>query len=633
MVALGLVRILRGPDDADRMMAAQLLGTGGIAALLLLGAATGVGAVVDVALTLALLAAFASIAFVKASPPSAADDGDPDRGMRALLNSLSIVAVTAGAFFFLAGTRGAAAFSRHIHAAACADQGRQSRSRTGGARTAAAGRRRVTGFKLVCVWLLVLLSGASRRSSSRARRGGASPTPMMELLNAGLARPDPRAGALGGHSRATHSPRSWASSPTGCCSRWSGCNSHGVDVALTEAAIGGGLTGALLIGAASRLRGTEAAARAERPRALHARRRGRRWPRRSTAALAVCVLTLPDPAPTLAPQAAANIAVTGVGNPITAVLLAFRAMDTLLEAIVLVFALIGVWSLGAGQRLGRASGTAAPRRPNGILAYLARVLPPIGIIVGMYIFWVGADHPGGKFQGATIVAAMWLLVIMAGLADTPPISRTWVRVGLVAGPLVFIAIGLAGAVTAGAFLAYPDGYAKPLIIVIELALMPTLALILALLLAGAPRTAGRSDERRRRCSACAPRCWSASACTASSCNPHPLRKILAFNVVGSGVFLLLGAIARRGAAAGMGGDPVPQALLITGIVVAFSATALAVAVLLRLFAVTGTVTLAADAPAKPEAAARSARCRESARQPVRSRDGCLSAAPRCPRPT
>lgn len=66
MVALGWIRILRGPDRAERMMAAQLFGTGGIAALLLLGAATGVGAVVDVALTLAVLAVFASIAFVKA---------------------------------------------------------------------------------------------------------------------------------------------------------------------------------------------------------------------------------------------------------------------------------------------------------------------------------------------------------------------------------------------------------------------------------------------------------------------------------------------------------------------------------------------------------------------------------------
>lgn len=65
MLALGLVSILRGPGDADRMMAAQLIGTGGIAALLLVGTVTGVPAAVDVALILALLATFASIAFVK----------------------------------------------------------------------------------------------------------------------------------------------------------------------------------------------------------------------------------------------------------------------------------------------------------------------------------------------------------------------------------------------------------------------------------------------------------------------------------------------------------------------------------------------------------------------------------------
>ena len=64
--------------------------------------------------------------------------------------------------------------------------------------------------------------------------------------------------------------------------------------------------------------------------------------------------------------------------------------------------------------------------------------------------------------------------------------------------------------------------------------------------------------------------------------PHLLRRILAFNIVGSGTFLLFGVIARRGAVAGMGGDPVPQAMVITGLVVAFSATALAIAVLLRL---------------------------------------------------
>ena len=89
-------------------------------------------------------------------------------------------------------------------------------------------------------------------------------------------------------------------------------------------------------------------------------------------------------------------------------------------------------------------------------------------------------------------------------------------------------------------------------------------------------------------------------------NPQPLRKILAFNVMGNGVFLLFGAIARRGAAFGMGGDPVPQALLITGIVVAFSATALAVALLLRLFDATGSVTLGDLAPPQAEPAARDA---------------------------
>jgi multicomponent Na+:H+ antiporter subunit C len=74
-------------------------------------------------------------------------------------------------------------------------------------------------------------------------------------------------------------------------------------------------------------------------------------------------------------------------------------------------------------------------------------------------------------------------------------------------------------------------------------------------------------------------------------DPRLLRKTLGFNVLGSGVFLLFGVIARRGAAAGFPADPVPQALVITGIVVAFSATAIAVALLVRLYDLTGATTL------------------------------------------
>jgi multicomponent Na+:H+ antiporter subunit F len=73
-VAVGLARILRGPENVDRTMAAQLLGTGGVAVLLLVAAATGARGAEDVALGLALLAAFAAVAFVTSAAPSQDDE-------------------------------------------------------------------------------------------------------------------------------------------------------------------------------------------------------------------------------------------------------------------------------------------------------------------------------------------------------------------------------------------------------------------------------------------------------------------------------------------------------------------------------------------------------------------------------
>ena len=74
-------------------------------------------------------------------------------------------------------------------------------------------------------------------------------------------------------------------------------------------------------------------------------------------------------------------------------------------------------------------------------------------------------------------------------------------------------------------------------------------------------------------------------------HPHPLRKVLAFNLLGSGIFLVFGIIARKGSAAGFAADPVPQAMVITGIVVAFAATALAIGLILRLVETGGQATL------------------------------------------
>jgi multicomponent Na+:H+ antiporter subunit F len=75
MVAVGIARILLASNDVERLMAVQLLGTGGIAALLLIAYATNVPGVEDVALGLALLAPFATVAFVNLLD---ADQGDAE---------------------------------------------------------------------------------------------------------------------------------------------------------------------------------------------------------------------------------------------------------------------------------------------------------------------------------------------------------------------------------------------------------------------------------------------------------------------------------------------------------------------------------------------------------------------------
>lgn len=75
--------------------------------------------------------------------------------------------------------------------------------------------------------------------------------------------------------------------------------------------------------------------------------------------------------------------------------------------------------------------------------------------------------------------------------------------------------------------------------------------------------------------------------------PHLLRKIMAFNVMGGGTFLVLVGLAQRHPEA-VRSDPVPQAMVLTGIVVAVSATAFAVVLVRRLYAVTGATALEDD---------------------------------------
>lgn len=81
-LALGLVRIWRGPGFADRMLAAQLLGTTGVALLIVLAERMAQPALRDVALVLALLALLAVLAFVARvwTPDDVAGNETQDQG-------------------------------------------------------------------------------------------------------------------------------------------------------------------------------------------------------------------------------------------------------------------------------------------------------------------------------------------------------------------------------------------------------------------------------------------------------------------------------------------------------------------------------------------------------------------------
>ncbi len=73
---------------------------------------------------------------------------------------------------------------------------------------------------------------------------------------------------------------------------------------------------------------------------------------------------------------------------------------------------------------------------------------------------------------------------------------------------------------------------------------------------------------------------------------HLLRKILAINIMGSGVFMVFIAIGARGT--GAVSDPVTQVMVLTGIVVSLCFTAVAIALTIRIHNLTNCTTFATD---------------------------------------
>lgn len=265
-----------------------------------------------------------------------------------------------------------------------------------------------------------------------------------------------------------------------------------VDVALTEAAVGGGITGLVLLRAAGKSRDTQGSPHAQTSPGPGLRVVAGCLAAAVALALAAIVLALPEPAPTLAPQVAERMPSTGLGNPVTGVLLVFRALDTLLETVVLLVGLLAVWALSRDPAWQEAPPALWADAPHPAQDLLARLLAPVGVLVAIYMFWAGADVPGGAFQGGAVLAAMWLLAMTAGLARPPRAGARWLRWGLLAGPFGFLLVGISGWATAGVFLGYPAGWEKPVIVAVEVAITLSIGITLALMVLEPP---GPADAR------------------------------------------------------------------------------------------------------------------------------------------
>ena len=248
------------------------------------------------------------------------------------------------------------------------------------------------------------------------------------------------------------------------------------DIALAEAAIGSGVTGALLLAALARL---------ER----HLPAVGGVLPERSrclvlgagclAAVLCWSVLELPGEAPGLAPAVADRLAESGTTNPVTAVILNYRGYDTLLELGVLSIALMGAAVLSRGGSIDRLIPD-----PEGdpVLRVFLRAVAPVFVVMAGYIVWVGAHAPGGAFQAGALLAGVGVIALLAGWA--PPGLDRWfpVRARLAAGVLAFVLAALGG-MASGAFLEFPPARVKLLLLFIEVASAAAIGLTLTLLFA------------------------------------------------------------------------------------------------------------------------------------------------------
>ena len=278
------------------------------------------------------------------------------------------------------------------------------------------------------------------------------------------------------------------------------------DVALAEAAIGAGLSGALLLAAVQHRphRAVSAQRLNTGMRDNEKQNKSKHADSKSSAAIrwtltllcmalafiliwALLLALSSETSDTLAKSVRANLANSGVSNPVTAVLLNFRAYDTLLELAVLLTAVLGIFALSE-ERTGY-----LPAGPvfNGLVSWLVPAL----ILMAGYLLWVGAHAPGGAFQAGAMLAAAGVVLRLAGkrIIGLPQGSALLMNMILLSGVGLFLLVGLTMLVLGRPFLGYPPAMAGYLILLIETAAMISIAATLILAFLGG-RPKNRQDE-------------------------------------------------------------------------------------------------------------------------------------------
>lgn len=203
------------------------------------------------------------------------------------------------------------------------------------------------------------------------------------------------------------------------------------------------------------------------------------------------VLAIPENILGVAPHITSNLTVSGVVNPVTAVLLNFRGYDTLLEIGVLMLATIGVLSLARNLSLAQMR-FSPPADP--VLALMTRISVPLLVLISGYLLWAGEKAPGGAFQAGSVLGAAGVLLALSGHTRPAWLNVSMLRVSIAAGFIVFLLAAIVPMFLGKNLLEYPVALAKTLIIVIETWLTLSIGFMLVSMFIASAAPISRSPE-------------------------------------------------------------------------------------------------------------------------------------------